>query len=667
MSFPPVDAPVFLYSADDVERMNESLDDIQGAAVKEHEAPKWPEMRRALEVVRKFVQKNRRPINGGTALNEMAKLADPGQALYDPEDGEPKDVDFYSPQPIRDMITIVDTLYAQGFRNLKSTEAVHPETYTIHVGDWRCCDCSYMQSRIYENVRRNSIEVAGYTVTPPHFMLIDYLRHINDPVLSFSRLDKAFPRMILLQQLYPLPPPVPLAGQTWRRPERSQNDGDRDYRRRVRFLEPLMRDFVVGHEGIVVIGGVAASYYRSFSSHLSAIATHERTSPQSSSRLPPANNNGRIVHMSASERIPASASASTRSAATVGALNDRPRATHKRASLVSSDARVKDAQYVDASLLKAVKDTFRSPDTADDGSSARRLRQKRPQKAKTLKSPGPDPDNKRKKNKGAAKGGGGEEQQQKQRSEGSSNEDQWPVLEFVSSDFKGDCRSILSILRDAVDADESVQYAEFRPFFDFIGRRGEFSVGGRCIVRVIDHNHRCVPYVVVGFKDVVSKTTEEEQNEDGMAWDNPPVRKDPIDPSTFAVQLGTFTVTVMFMLMLHYQIGVFGGDDTFASRSMDCISRMYATRNAFLKATGGTVFDDLNPFQEFVVKCTGKAVSPKIRKEEIGKWKQRNNMIKRASYKYEPGPLSTRDFDEVKYCNTSGNIINNPRDRWFKP
>ncbi len=35
-------------------------------------------------------------------------------------------------------------------------------------------------------------------------------------------------------------------------------------------------------------------------------------------------------------------------------------------------------------------------------------------------------------------------------------------------------------------------------------------------------------------------------------------------------------------------------------------------------------------------------------------------------FSYEP-TRPTKDSDEVQYCSTSGNIINNPHDRWFRP
>jgi len=58
-------------------------------------------------------------------------------------------------------------------------------------------------------------------------------------------------------------------------------------------------------------------------------------------------------------------------------------------------------------------------------------------------------------------------------------------------------------------------------------------------------------------------------------------------------------------------------------------------------------------------------VHSKVRQQEIVAWKIRQNKMKRF-FSYEP-TRPTKDSDEVQYCSTSGNIINNPHDRWFRP
>jgi hypothetical protein len=60
-----------------------------------------------------------------------------------------------------------------------------------------------MFKQLYNILPTKSID--GFEIVHPHFLEIDYLRQINDPLVSYFRLEKFFPRFFLLQQFYPLP------------------------------------------------------------------------------------------------------------------------------------------------------------------------------------------------------------------------------------------------------------------------------------------------------------------------------------------------------------------------------------------------------------------------------------------------------------------------------
>lgn len=530
--------PAQMYQTDDKTRMKENIDEIlKNAEVRlaKQESAKWPEKRRAIEIIRGFLKKRGRLLNGGTALNEILTRIDPQLALYDPED-EPADVDFYSPKPIQDMIDISTILHNRGFKNVRAIEATHPETYTISIGNWRCCDASYMQSKIYDNLIKASFEINGFKITNPMWMIIDYLRTINDPMISYNRLEKAFPRLVTLQQLYPLPPPDP---QSYTLEDFSPF--------RSKYLKILMSEFVIGHQGIVIIGETAAAYYIEVGRSVLPLKKKEGGSSSTSS-----------MHHHVGKK-------------------------------------------------------------GGDGG---------------LSNDNNENENKNKNNNNKTQ----EDQDQ-------PSVFPPPVLEFVTTDFKQDCRRIAELLKDPQNP-SLLSYKEFRPFFDFTGRRGEFYIDNVCIVRIIDHNLRCIPFMDVNPRIPSSQASA--------------------DPSKNKIQMGTFVVVAMFIMMQYFQLGLFNknypGGDKLTSRCKGLLIDLYSSRNIFLDKRDLDIFQP-SPFQEFVVQCSGFAELPIVRKEAIMKWKKKHNKMS-GHFKFEPAK-PTDAFNDVQYCNTSGNVINNPRDRWF--
>ena len=70
---------------------------------------------KALEVVEKFIIDNSRIIYGGLAQNELIKIKSKKDAFYKDNNLEIPDYDIYSPEPIKDLIYLANTLYDMGF------------------------------------------------------------------------------------------------------------------------------------------------------------------------------------------------------------------------------------------------------------------------------------------------------------------------------------------------------------------------------------------------------------------------------------------------------------------------------------------------------------------------------------------------------------------------
>ena len=163
--------------------------------------PSVTEKKDIYNIIFKYVKDHKRKIYGGYALNKMLTNKNKDYALYTEQDTP--DIDFYSPEPINDLIKLCNILYEKGYETVEGREAQHKETYSIFINYQLYCDITYMPNNIYNKIRFLNID--GFTVVHPWFMMIDYFRMFSDPVVSFWRLEKHFGRYLKLQKSYPLP------------------------------------------------------------------------------------------------------------------------------------------------------------------------------------------------------------------------------------------------------------------------------------------------------------------------------------------------------------------------------------------------------------------------------------------------------------------------------
>lgn len=192
-----------LYNNDDVRSFDDKipiilkeLDDIVSNTID----PKRKEIIEITKIISEYVQNKQRKLYGGTALNYAIKNKSPRDVFY--IEGEPHDMDIYSPEPLRDIVELCNILHQKGYKNIIGREAIHKETYTIAVNGHPYCDFSYVPRKIYNRVP--FLTVDNFIVTHPNFMFIDYMRMFIDPLLSHFRWDKSFKRFYLLQKHYPI-------------------------------------------------------------------------------------------------------------------------------------------------------------------------------------------------------------------------------------------------------------------------------------------------------------------------------------------------------------------------------------------------------------------------------------------------------------------------------
>ena len=170
--------------------------------------PRISEVNSVYSLIKDFIISKKRKIYGGYALNLLIMQKNKSLAFYDESDTP--DIDFYSPEPLKDLKELCDIIHNAGFSPVVGQEAQHKETYAIFVNYKEYCNISYMPYNIYNKLKfieytYNDSKTKTMVLTHPWFMMIDYFRMFTDPMISFWRLEKTYERYILLQKTYPLP------------------------------------------------------------------------------------------------------------------------------------------------------------------------------------------------------------------------------------------------------------------------------------------------------------------------------------------------------------------------------------------------------------------------------------------------------------------------------
>ena len=145
--------------------------------------PKLIEINQVYKLILDFIKKNKRKIYGGFALNKLLINKNKSYAIYD--DTDVPDIDFYSPDPIEDLINLCDELSKYGFKSVQGSEAQHSETYVIFVNYQEYCNISYMPKNIYNKIK--FIKIDDFIYVDPWFMMIDYFRNILRDIENYKK------------------------------------------------------------------------------------------------------------------------------------------------------------------------------------------------------------------------------------------------------------------------------------------------------------------------------------------------------------------------------------------------------------------------------------------------------------------------------------------------
>lgn len=171
--------------------------DLMRAALVE---PTMDRRRRILDTILEYVRENKRVVYGGHASNAAL-----GNTVYPTEEEVTMaDVEFYSPKPIVDISSLCDRLFADGHPYVQGKEAAHRGTFTISVSFVRVCDITYVPARVFNELPLLQNAGNSVAVIHPHVSVIDMMKMLCDPATSSWRLARILPRLLKIQEVYPL-------------------------------------------------------------------------------------------------------------------------------------------------------------------------------------------------------------------------------------------------------------------------------------------------------------------------------------------------------------------------------------------------------------------------------------------------------------------------------
>lgn len=239
-----------LYKQGDIELLSENWSKIMENVEHERHAllePTLTEMKEVHEIILEFVRNNKRKIYGGFALNLLVKDKNKKDAIY--KDNKVPDVDFYSPDPIGDLIKLCNILHEKGYKAVAGREAMHQETYSLSVNYMLYCDLSYVPRNIYNKMP--FVEIDGLILIHPHFMFIDYLRMMTDPLISYWRFEgdlKSYRRFFLLQKHYIFP-------------KAKTEIKIKDISPTIQIALDMIFQFLINRDSVIITGLYAYNYY----------------------------------------------------------------------------------------------------------------------------------------------------------------------------------------------------------------------------------------------------------------------------------------------------------------------------------------------------------------------------------------------------------------------
>lgn len=161
-----------------------------------------PEILYAIDIVERFLRKNKRICYGGTAINALLPVK---LRFYDIDKDLP-DYDFFSPNPDEDVNELVLELKEAGFMEVVQRIGMHKGTFKVLVNFIPIADITYVEPDIYKLLLKRAIEKDGILYADPEFLRMGMYLELSRPRGQVERWEKVFERLTLLNAAFPPKP-----------------------------------------------------------------------------------------------------------------------------------------------------------------------------------------------------------------------------------------------------------------------------------------------------------------------------------------------------------------------------------------------------------------------------------------------------------------------------
>lgn len=164
-----------------------------------------PLLKKAIDIVAKFLRRNRVMCYGGTAINNILP---PEDQFYDISVEVP-DYDFFSETPQEHAIEIADQLVAVGFTSVEVKPGAHLGTFKVFANYVGVADISHIEEDIFDKLWKESVVKERIHYVPPNFLRMSVYLELSRPKGDVSRWKKVYTRLQLLNKHYPITCPKP--------------------------------------------------------------------------------------------------------------------------------------------------------------------------------------------------------------------------------------------------------------------------------------------------------------------------------------------------------------------------------------------------------------------------------------------------------------------------
>jgi hypothetical protein len=162
------------------------------------EAASDKSIRRAIGIVKKFIQSNRVICYGGTAINNLLPKED---QFYDFSMDIP-DYDFFSENPQIHAMNLADELTQAGYKSVEVKPGVHLGTFKVFCDYTGVADISHLDKPIFAKLFKDAIKKNNIYYAPPNFLRMAMYLELSRPKGDVSRWTKVYKRLSLLNKHY---------------------------------------------------------------------------------------------------------------------------------------------------------------------------------------------------------------------------------------------------------------------------------------------------------------------------------------------------------------------------------------------------------------------------------------------------------------------------------